>query len=66
MKKKEPNEGWMAGWLGWRSLAAVKTAVVLSLTEGAADSRVLWWSRPRAPQLLGLQCFVSCLILPVY
>lgn len=65
-KKKEPNERWMAGWLGWRSLAAVKTGAVSSLIEGAADSRVPWWSWPWVPQLLGLECFVSCLILPVY
>lgn len=57
-----------AGRMGWRalegrSLAAVKTAIVSSLIEGAADGTVLWWSGPQVPQLLGLEHFVSSLTL---
>lgn len=67
MKKKKRAkwevDGRMAGMEkfgcseNWRSLVSHR---------GAADSRVPWWSWPWVPQLLGLECFVSCLILPVY
>lgn len=56
--------------MGWRALedrswAAVKTAVVSVLIEGAADGTVLGWSGPQVPQLLGLELFVSSLTPPI-